>query len=153
VNSLQYIDEIKGGSTHGIDMTGKLQMWEPNIAVIPFLWVSVKIFSHTISPGSGVLLCLATLLWSWWHRSRHQTMDMDLVVSSAFGLASFLMLMVFGVADDGRYMAPTIVCGTLSLLRTVRGRPYEAENDNINAPTQIQVAFHRVPGDRTGTLQ
>jgi hypothetical protein len=136
-NTPEHIDLISGaftqgrdvGSwTYGIDMTAKIQMWEPTIAPVPFYWIGAKIFTGRKSVVCGLVLCIATLLWSWRNRRLHRTVDLVVVTSSAFGLANVLMLMVFGIADAGRYLAPTVVCGIVSLLRTLHAERQAVEN-------------------------
>jgi hypothetical protein len=109
-----------GGWTHGIDMTRKFQMWEPTIAFVPFGWFAARIFARQTSLVWGLFFCVGTLLWSWRNRRLYQKFDLVVVVSSALGLGNVLMMMALGVADEGRYLAPTLVCGMVSLLRTIR---------------------------------
>ena len=108
------------GMTHGIDMTRKIQMSEANISLVPFHWVGTRIFTRTISLATGFILCIATLLWSWRNRRLDRDIDATVILSSALGVGNVVMLMAFGVADDGRYLVPTLVCGIVSLLLTIR---------------------------------
>jgi hypothetical protein len=53
------------------------------------------------------------------NRRLHRQIDIVVVASSALGLGNVLMLVAFGIGAEGRYLAPTLVCGIVSLLRTV----------------------------------
>ena len=108
------------GMTHGIDMTRKILMCEGNIALVPFHWIGARIFTRSISLVGGFILCMATLLWSWRNRWLGRDTDATVILSSALGVGNVIMLMAFGVADDGRYLVPTLVCGIVSLLLTIR---------------------------------
>ena len=110
---------VVGGMTYGIDMTHKIQMWEPTIAVVPFYWIANKVFGRRTSLVWGLAFCVVTLLWWWRNRRLHRQIDIVVVASSALGLGNVLMLVAFGIGADGRYLAPTLVCGIVSLLRTV----------------------------------
>jgi hypothetical protein len=67
----------------------------------------------------GLAFCVVTRLWWWRNRRLYRQIDIVVVASSALGLGNVLMLVAFGVADAGRYLAPTLVCGIVSLFRTV----------------------------------
>jgi hypothetical protein len=108
----------EGLMTYGIDMAQKIQMWEPTIAAVPFYWIANKVFARRTSLVWGLAFCVVTLLW-WWRNRLHRQIDIVVVASSALGLGNVLMLVAFGIGDDGRYLAPTLVCGIVSLLRTV----------------------------------
>jgi hypothetical protein len=106
--------------TYGIDMTGKFQVWEPTIRYRPFGLVSALVFSSPIVPVT-VLSCVATLVWSWRKtRERSGEVDAVIVVSSAIGIGNLLMLLLFGISDDGRYLLPTVICGGVSILRLIQ---------------------------------
>jgi hypothetical protein len=105
--------------TYGIDMTQKIQMWEPTIAAVPFYWIANKVFARRTSLVWGLAFCVVTLLWWWRNRRLHRQIDIVVVASSTLGLGNVLMLVAFGIGDAGRYLAPTLVCGIVSLLRTV----------------------------------
>jgi hypothetical protein len=107
-----------GGMTNGIDLTQKIRMWEPTIAAVPFYWIASKVFRRTFLVW-GLAFCVVTLLWWWRNRRLDRQIDIVVVASSALGLGNALMLIAFGISDDGRYLAPTLVCGIVSLLRTV----------------------------------
>ena len=118
-NDIGVISGAVTGITYGIDMTQKIQMWEPTIAAVPFYWIANKVFARRTSLVWGLAFCVVTLLWWWRNRRLHRQIDIVVVASSALGLGNVLMLAAFGVADAGRYLAPTLVCGIVSLLRTV----------------------------------
>ena len=106
--------------TYGIDMTGKFQLWEPTIRYRPFGLASALVFSSPIVPVT-VLSCLATLVWSWRKtRERSGEVDAVIVVSSAIGIGNLMMLLLFGISDDGRYLLPTVICGGVSILRLIQ---------------------------------
>jgi hypothetical protein len=109
-----------GGWTHGIDMTQQLQMWKPTIAFTPFAWVGARVFARSTSLALGLFFCVATLLWNWRNLRLRRGYDLGTVASSAIGLGNVVMLAACGVANDGRYLAVVLVCGMVSLLRTIR---------------------------------
>jgi hypothetical protein len=128
-NISENIDQISGAITHGVDIGGwthgvnmsqRIQMWQPTIAFVPFSWFASRTFGRPTSVDWGIFFCVATLLWSWRNRHKYKTFDWVVVVSSSLGLGNIMMMIVFGVSDESRYLAPTIICGIVSLLRTIR---------------------------------
>jgi hypothetical protein len=128
VNIPKNVDQISGAFsggkdtgllTHGIDMTQKIQMWEPTIAFVPFGWVAAGIFARPTSLVWGIFFCVSTLLWNWRNVRQRQNFDLVTVTSSAVGLGNIVMLAAFGVAAEGRYIAILLVCGIVSVLRTI----------------------------------
>jgi hypothetical protein len=109
-------NELNGPFTNNIDMTHSFQLWKMNIAYAPFGRVAAVVVSHR-TVALAILICIATLLLAWRDQRTKKGFDMVVVVSSALGAGNFVMLMLFGIATDGRYLLVTFVCGVISLLR------------------------------------
>jgi hypothetical protein len=115
VNSTPHMSELHSNSTHGLDMGRAFELWEPNITYLPFAWVAATL-STRIAVIVATLACIITLISNW--RSGRTLHDFDLVavISSGIGFGNILMLLLFGIASEGRYLLPTIVCGFVSIL-------------------------------------
>jgi hypothetical protein len=111
--------DISAIETYGIDMRHTFQTWVPTIRYRPFKLIGYLAFSSPVViaallSGLGALICS-------WHRmfSRSAKPDMVAVVSSAIGIGNLLMLVPFGVADAGRYLLPSFICGIVEIFRTL----------------------------------
>jgi hypothetical protein len=114
--------DVSGIETYGIDMRKTFQMWYATIRFRPFQFIATLGFSPPFVIGA-LLSCVVTLIWSWYKLFTNDAeIDMVLVVSSAIGMGNLIMLLMFGVADAGRYLLPSIICGEVSLLRILQYR-------------------------------
>jgi hypothetical protein len=115
----QMQNELNGPFTNNIDMTHSFQLWKMNIAYAPFGRVAAVVVSHR-AVALALLIRIATLLLAWRDQRTKKGFDMVVVVSSALGAGNFVMLMLFGIAIDGRYLLVTFVCGVISLLKMLQ---------------------------------
>jgi hypothetical protein len=112
--------DVSGVETYGIDMRRSLQVWEPTIRYRPFKIIGDLVFSRLFVVG-GLLANVGALIWSWREMFSNSTkVDIVVVVSSAIGVGNLVMLVPFGVADAGRYLLPSVICGIVALLRIIQ---------------------------------
>ena len=122
-------NELNGPFTNNIDMTQSFQLWKMNIAYAPFGRVAAAVVTNR-TVALALLICIATLLLVWRDRRAKKGFDIVVVVSSALGASNFVMLMLFGIASDGRYLLVTFVCGAISFLRMLH--PGISRKDGLN---------------------
>ncbi|HEY1560542.1 MAG TPA: hypothetical protein VGF71_06605, partial [Caulobacteraceae bacterium] len=105
-----------GQYTLGYDMRDRFQLWRPSIAELPFEWVAAILFSRPM-----LLVVLAIFLTGvskavadW--RARQQV-DQTEVTALAMGIANLVMLAVFGVGADTRFLLPSFLCAYVVAIR------------------------------------
>jgi hypothetical protein len=122
--------------THGIDMRGQFQLWHPNIASRIAEWIAAIVFSKP----AGLVEMAACFLVLWFGiRKKHGLADTVGFAAAGIGIANILLMVMFGVAAEGRYFLPTYVCGLLILMRAAdrwqkRLRTVDAELPRTDGP-------------------
>ena len=88
--------------------------WQPSIATAPMRWLEATLFRFPKVQWAGFIVCLAILLASWLRRA--DGLRFGAILAAALGTGNMATLAVFGVADPGRYMWPTVVLAYVALL-------------------------------------
>ncbi|WP_404371771.1 hypothetical protein AB5I39_04625 [Sphingomonas sp. MMS24-J45] len=102
---------------HRLQANRPIQLWQDSALTEPLKAIEQVLFKFPKSQAFALIGCLALLLSCWMRRGRR--IRLDVLLPAALGVANFGMLFVFGVADPGRYMLPTIVLcyvGSIALL-------------------------------------
>lgn len=94
-----------------------IHLWHPSIASNPARWLERVTFKFPKVQWVGLLICLSVLLASWMRRQIG--VRLGALLSAGLGTGNVLMLGVFGVADPGRYMLPTVGLAYMALLAMV----------------------------------
>lgn len=99
-----------------------IDFWPNTVAEEPFAKISSLLFGWRNAYILSAVMCL--VLWAWTMR-RHFTgreVDPTATLAAATGLGNIGMLMLFGVASEGRYLLTTICCAWIALLIALRPR-------------------------------
>jgi hypothetical protein len=91
-----------------------IALWRPSFATEPMRWLERVLFKFPKVQWAGLIVCLAVLLFGW--TRRREGIRLGAILAAGFGVGNFAMLAVFGVADPGRYMLPTVALAYLALL-------------------------------------
>lgn len=105
-------------SPYGIDVSREFEIWRNSPIKMIFNGLAKYIFNYRLMPIMSVLACVAGLISAWVIKPR-VTRGPVLValVASAIGLSNVLMLCVFGVGNDARYLMVTLCCGFVALFQ------------------------------------
>ena len=107
--------EADNSANGQVDANG-FQAWKPSVAYALFSFAALIVFSRPVLL-LAVFGCVALLIDAWRQRRRSASPDVVAVAAAGMGLGNILMLMAFGVADEGRYLLPTLMCGLVGILR------------------------------------
>jgi len=103
------------------------QIWKPVVAYSAFT-IAVDIVFSRLAFFLWLLACVGLLSYTWRCRHAGSRIDTVVLIAAAIGVGNILMLIPFGVAADGRYLLPTVVCGMVGVLRlTAVGSKKEAQ--------------------------
>lgn len=107
------LKEMRAGMT---DMAANrpIGLWHPSPLTEPVRWLERVLFRFPNVQWAGLIACLSILVFSWMRRA--DGIRLGAIVAAALGVGNFAMLAVFGVADPGRYMLPTVALAYLALL-------------------------------------
>ena len=99
---------------HRLHANRPIQLWQDSGATEALETIERILFKYPKAQAFALIGCLGLLLSCWMRRARE--IRLDVLLPAAFGVANFGMLLVFGVADPGRYMLPTIVLCYVGLI-------------------------------------
>lgn len=117
--------------THGIDMRDQFQLWHPNIASRIVEWIAAIVFSKP----AGLVEMAACFLVLWFGiRKKGGLADTIGFAAAGIGIANILLMVMFGVAAEGRYFLPTYICGLLILTRAVGRKTAEGRGVELIVP-------------------
>ena len=92
----------------------RIDRWRPSITTVPMRWLEATLFRFPKVQWLGLIACLAVLLGSWMRRA--EGIRVGAILAASLGTGNLVTLMLFGVADPGRYMWPTVVLAYVALL-------------------------------------
>jgi len=94
---------------YGIDTKNMFLNYRSNILTRPLSVIERVVFNR-FTPVLSLLLCGYVLV-----RQRKLRLDAVNIAVATTGIANFIMLVFLGVASEGRYLLPTVLCGILCL--------------------------------------
>ena len=92
-------------------------LWRPSMLTAPMRWLEASLFRFPKVQWAGLIACLAVLLASWLRRA--DGVRFGAILAAALGTGNFAALAVFGVAEPGRYMWPTVALAYVALLAMI----------------------------------
>lgn len=111
-------------------------LWRPSAATDAMRWLERLLFKFPKAQGAGLIACLSVLLLSCIRRN--DGVRFGAILSAGLGVGNFAMLVVFGVADPGRYMLLTIGLAYVALLALMA--PVREARPNLPSPADLPAA-------------
>jgi hypothetical protein len=101
-----------------------VELWQAQIAAMPFIWLEAHLLKFPKVQSVGLVGSLAVLLLCWLRR--REGVRLGALLPASLGLGNFGTLVVFGVADPGRYLLPTVCLFYVALLALLVPRHEES---------------------------